>query len=137
MAFIIKDSLYQNTSVFSLSNHMSWVRTRKSQRVDGMFHRVGDPGSLDRVPGAPSSGFCGHLCLLCPLKDWSRWVARATSVSIPGRGDAGGREAHSGPLGGSPMPPYWVVWMGYDFGYPLCTAYNITRTWMMRLPCFP
>lgn len=133
----IKDSLYQNTFVCPLWNNMSWTRNRKSQRVDGMFSKGGDPGSLERMPSAPSSGFCGHLYILCPLNDGvGGWRSQICSRSWGGPGRTWGRRRNWGSRWPSmlvSMQLYWVVWLGC----PPCGADTIARQLTIRLPCFP
>lgn len=60
---LIKESLYQNPLVSPLLNNVSWSRNRKSQGVDGMFNKVRDPCSLERISRTPGRDFPGHLCL--------------------------------------------------------------------------
>ena len=60
---LIKESLYQNPLVSPLLNNVSWSKNRKSQGVDGMFNKVRDPCSLERISRTPGRDFPGHLCL--------------------------------------------------------------------------
>ena len=68
---LIKESLYQNLLISSLLNNVSWSRNRKSQGVDGMFNKVRDPCSLERISRTPGRDFPGHLCLwVCGVHRW-------------------------------------------------------------------
>lgn len=72
---LIKESLYQNRLVAPLLNNVSWSRNRKPQGVDGMFTKVRDPCSLERISRTLGRDFLAHLCLwVCGVHRWQESI---------------------------------------------------------------
>ena len=104
---LTEESLYQNPLVSPLLNDVSETRNSKSQGVDGMFDKVRDPCSLERISRTPGHGFPGRLCLwVCGVHRWWEPTLGWHSEDLRAGRSQG---SQTGPLGWWPVQGCWVV----------------------------